>query len=199
MAAVKHIRSRAKTPRTASRPAFSSPLDKASAHEVVWPQVSDLFNAARTISNPSFVYLVGEEDGPIKIGLAKDPISRIRSMQTGNPRRLKIEYAVLGDRPVERMMHDFWRPFAIPSARTRDKPDAAPGTEWFRTEARDELCAVVATAVASQVEHLNGPHPGGMVSTDDLLEIVWAAHREHDIVLHRREPPRLLAASGGRH
>lgn len=65
-----------------------SPIDKAKGYEIIWPQVSQLFEAVRHFDNPSFVYLIGEADGPLKIGVSKDPIARLRGMQTGNPQRL---------------------------------------------------------------------------------------------------------------
>ena len=74
-AAVKQMgrsKTRVSTPRQRS---FKSPLDRAAGYEVVWQQVSPLFEAARSIVNAEFVYCIGEEHGgPLKIGSAKDPI-----------------------------------------------------------------------------------------------------------------------------
>ena len=112
---------------------YKSPLDRAAGFEVIWQHVSALFEVARQIANASFVYVIAEEDGPIKIGSAVDPILRLRSLQTGNPRRLRVEHVLLGDADLERLLHELWEPFAIKSARVqrRQRPDAAPGTEGF--------------------------------------------------------------------
>jgi hypothetical protein len=84
---------------------MTSPLDKAAGHEVAWRRVSDVFDAARQIRNCKFVYFIGEDDdGPVKIGVAKDPISRLRAMQTGNPRRLRVEHVLVGDMDVEKLL-----------------------------------------------------------------------------------------------
>ena len=52
MGVVKPTRSRVKGPVGATRKRkFASPLDKAKAYEVVWAQVSSLFEAARPFGN----------------------------------------------------------------------------------------------------------------------------------------------------
>lgn len=55
-----------------------------------------------------FVYFIQEgEDGPIKIGWAKDPRRRLASMQSGNPRRLHLLGAIKTKRRLlERELHD---------------------------------------------------------------------------------------------
>jgi hypothetical protein len=172
-----------------------SPLDKAKGYEVVWKQVAPLFDAARAYGNASFVYVIGEaDDGPIKIGVSKDPISRLRTMQTGNPRRLRIEYVLMGDTNIERLLHELWEPFAIFSARTAGKPDAAPGTEWFTPDTRKTLLPIVATASTDQVARLKASEPP---SFDDLEVAVRDAHAAHGFVAHRRHEVRLLAAGSG--
>jgi hypothetical protein len=122
-----------------------SPLDKAKGYEVVWKQVAPLFRrGARPTATPrSSTSSAKADDGPIKIGVSKDPISRLRTMQTGNPRRLRIEYVLMGDTNIERLLHELWEPFAIFSARTAGKPDAAPGTEWFTPDTRKALLPIV--------------------------------------------------------
>lgn len=54
-----------------------------------------------------YVYFVREQDGPVKIGwTAKDPELRLRSMQTGNPRRLELLGTVRGTLATEAILHD---------------------------------------------------------------------------------------------
>ncbi len=175
-------------------PLPSTPLDKAHGREVVWPQVSELFAAARTIVG-KFVYLIGEEDdGPVKIGLAADPIKRLRAMQTGNSRRLRVEYVLLGDMPTEKLLHEMWEPFAIDSARRRG-PDSPPGTEWFRAEIREQLFPIVATAATKQTELLL--NTTGDLCLNTLEAIVRDAHDVHGFAPKQRHEVRLLGASAG--
>jgi len=173
------------------------PLDKAKAHEVVWSQVSDLFAAAKVIANPSYVYFIGEEDeGALKIGLAADPIKRLRSMQTGNPRRLRVEYVLMGDRGTEKLLHELWEPFAIHSANSKAKVAAPagknPGTEWFRPEIRTELFPILETAVEKQLAQF-----GGDIYLTTLEAAVREAHVEHDHVAQGRDHVWNLAPVAG--
>lgn len=65
-------------------------------------------SALRTPRLHSFVYAIGEavdETAPIKIGFATDPLARLYSLQTGNPRRLTIIGLRAGTRTTERDIH----------------------------------------------------------------------------------------------
>lgn len=43
--------------------------------------------------NSRCLYVISESrDGPVKIGTSADPAARLRQLQTGNPRRLRIFY-----------------------------------------------------------------------------------------------------------
>jgi len=42
----------------------------------------------------AFVYVIGSEDGPQKIGMSANPASRLRGLQTSSPHRLKLLAAV---------------------------------------------------------------------------------------------------------
>lgn len=186
-------------------------LDKAKGYEVVWPNVAELFKvSAARIENQSFVYAIGEEgDGAMKIGLAKDPIKRLRSMQTGNPRRLKIEHVLVGDRNVEKLLHEIWEGYAIFSNAKRGKFDVAPGTEWFEPHIRAELSPVLETAANAQIDLLLKPAVfrwdeekqetihACPVTYESMEDMVRLAHTEHGIPLKRREPVRLLAQGAG--
>jgi hypothetical protein len=166
------------------RKRVGGPLSMAQGHEVVWKQVSSFFEAARPYEDCSFVYIVGEEDdGPIKIGVSKDPISRLRQMQTGNPRRLRIEYVLMGDIVIEKFLHDLWRPFAIFASRKRGKVDAAPETEWFRSEVRAPLLPIIDLAVAGQIERLGEKTD---VTTSEMAHVIRIAHAAHGVELEAR-------------
>lgn len=55
-----------------------------------------------------FVYFAQEaDDGPVKIGTARNPVKRLAMLQTGNPRDLQLRVVVPGDSRVEQSLH--WR------------------------------------------------------------------------------------------
>lgn len=54
----------------------------------------------------SFVYVIqGSTGTPIKVGIARDPRSRLRGLQTGNPRLLRLLYVIPGGAAMERALH----------------------------------------------------------------------------------------------
>lgn len=173
-----------------------SPLDKARAYEIEdWGLVSPLLKATRRIGNPVYVYFIGEEDGgALKIGLAKDPIKRLRGLQTGNPRRLRIENLLVGDRATEALLHEMWEQFAIHS--DGSKAGGAPGTEWFRSEVRPSLMPIVTTAVQAQVHYLVSTDPDHYYLSE-LEQLVRDAHIEHDHVVRGRDHVYRLSAVSG--
>lgn len=179
---------------------WPSPIDHAKGYEVVWPQVSGLFDAARGTVGLTFVYVIGEADGGcVKIGTAKDPVKRLRSMQTGNPRRLRVEYVLMGGRDIEALLHQMWEAFAITSVAKRGKVDAAPGTEWFEPEIREQLFPIMATASEAQIDHLRSVlvEGGKVIGLDELERMIRQAHAEHGFVAKGREEVRLLGAHAG--
>jgi hypothetical protein len=180
---------------TKKRKVSSFPLDKAKGYEVIWSQVAPLFEAARRFVDIGYVYFIGEEDdGPVKIGTAKDPIARLRSLQVGNPRRLRVEHVLVGDAYIERLLHEIWESFAIVSSRNAGKVDAPPGTEWFRPDIRPILFPAVITAAEQQIARL-GEH--GDVSSTEMEKIIRGAHGVHGLVAQRRDETTLLAQGLG--
>lgn len=177
----------------------ASPIDKAKAYEVVWQDVAPLFEAARPIVGCCFVYFIGEPDGgPVKIGVSKDPVARLRGMQTGNPRRLRIERVLIGAQWIEKLLHEIWEEYAIKSARATGKSDVAPGTEWFEPIVRPNLLAVIATAAQNQINYIAGiPDDVDLIDVAELERCVRAAHGEHGIEAKRRDVLRYLANNGG--
>lgn len=172
------------------------PLDKAKPHEVVWDQVSGLFTAARPIQNPSYVYIISEgDDGPVKIGLAKDPIARVRTMQTGNPRRLRIEYVLVGDGELEALMHEYWEDYAIRSPNASKLPGSAPKTEWFEPEIRGQLWPILELASYEQMTYLH--ENSGEIKMRRLEKIARGAHYANGFVAKGRDEIRVLAQGAG--
>ena len=177
-----------------------SPLDKARAHEFQdWERVTPIFKATRSIGNPTYVYFVGEEEaGALKIGLAKDPIKRLRGLQTGNPRRLAIEDVLVGNRETEALFHEMWEEFAIYSVNSKHESvvGAAPGTEWFRPEIRERLMPIVADAAAAQADYFVDTDPENYFLTD-LEQIVREAHIDADHVVQGIDRVHLLGSLTG--
>lgn len=176
-----------------------SPIDKAKAYEVVWQQVAPIFEAARPYTDASFVYLIGEpDDGPIKIGFSKDPIGRLRSMQTGNPRRLRMEWVLVGAMPTEKLLQEFWEPHAIRSASHKGLLGQRPGTEWFKPEVRKRMVPIIEEAVQVQLDllervHVDLPDPTFM----NLEQAIRDAHRAHGFIPHVVAPTILMAQGAG--
>lgn len=174
----------------------SSPLDKAKGHEVIWSQVAGVFEAMRPYEGAIFVYVIGEpDDGMLKIGVSKDPIARLRTMQTGNPRRLRIEYVLAGSMQLEKLMHELWESHAIVSARNQGKHNVAPGTEWFKPEARETLLPIIADAAQRQIDYLS--EQTGNVHAEDLERLIREAHADSGRVIHKRDQVRLLGQTVG--
>ena len=166
----------------------ASPLDRAKADEVAWKEVSDLFNVARGVRLRGdkalrFVYVMSEDDeGPVKIGVAADPVGRLRTMRTGNPRRLRLEFVLLGDHTVEGLLHELWAPFRFTG-------------EWFRGECRPALFPILRDAVSAQVAYLSEPRT---VSFDKLRDITRAAHGENPLVRAKDPEPERMLDCGNR-
>lgn len=72
------------------------------------------------LDEPSFVYVIrGRSKTPIKIGVAKDPMRRLASLQTGNPHKLRLLLVLPGGESLERELHG------------RFAGARLPGGEWF--------------------------------------------------------------------
>lgn len=174
---------------------YQSPLDRAAGFELDWSKTSPLFNAARKIDKPCFVYLIAEgEDGPLKIGKAVDPVKRLREMQTGNSRRLRVERIILGDRDAEKLLHEMWEPFAIVSSRNKTRAGAPPGTEWFKDEIRENIFPIFDEIAARQAEVVER---AGSIDAEISEAYIRSAHRRNGYVAHSHEEIRQLAAGPG--
>jgi hypothetical protein len=42
----------------------------------------------------SYVYIIGADAPPYKVGISRDPVKRLKALQTGHPARLKIHHVV---------------------------------------------------------------------------------------------------------
>lgn len=67
-----------------------------------------------TTEKALFVYFIQHgEGGPVKIGKAYDPKSRLRELQCGNPRTLVIRAVVLSGDSTEERLHGRWWKYRI--------------------------------------------------------------------------------------
>lgn len=68
----------------------------------------------------SYVYVIrGGKKTPIKIGVAKRPIQRLKTLQTGNHQQLRLLLVVPGDEKLETVLHH------------RFAEHRLEGSEWF--------------------------------------------------------------------
>lgn len=79
------------------------------------------------MSKPSFIYVIGREEGPVKVGITSSPGARLSAIQTGCPFPVKLHHCVLmRDRDHallhERTFHEVY------------KADRLAG-EWFNLDA----------------------------------------------------------------
>lgn len=66
------------------------------------------------LTNPSYVYFIQDgRKGAVKIGMTVDPEKRLRDLQTGNPRTLRIRHVIPGDRSTEKALHARFEPARI--------------------------------------------------------------------------------------
>ncbi len=89
----------------------------------------------------AFVYAIAEQGGAIKIGVAKEPAKRLRDLQVGHPRALRLVHvaACAEARVVERAAHE------------RLSASRASG-EWFDVT---EAVAIEAIEAAARGIHAN--------------------------------------------
>jgi hypothetical protein len=93
------------------------------------PDIADALPPRRQTVPPiwrhrtGYVYFIQEVGGgPVKIGFALTPTDRLRALQTGNPRKLRIVRTVRCEfRAYERHLHRYYAPFHL-------------AREWFKPE-----------------------------------------------------------------
>ena len=67
------------------------------------------------------IYFIWDGDH-VKIGTSVNPIPRLKSLQTGNPRKLEILATMIGGRDTEKSLHDQFSHLRVSG-------------EWFRPDA----------------------------------------------------------------
>ena len=119
-----------------------------------------------------WVYWIGGDTGPIKIGWSKDPQKRVRELQTGSPIALTVVHQVAGTTADERRWH-------------KKLSDHRLHGEWFMRDA-----ALRAATTMETVEFRIWPQLG-VVTGDTVRELktVLRRHRGSYVVTIRIATP----------
>lgn len=108
-------------------------------------KMAQIGGAQGAAAEPGFIYVIQEGlDQCFKVGVSKDPVSRVNQLQTGNYRRLKLRYF----KPVDDMSA------AEDEAHQRLgdlRIQEGGGKEWFRGEYQN---------IEEQVNEVYTNHPG---------------------------------------
>lgn len=103
------------------------------------------------------IYVIGTENGTaVKIGIAYDPIVRMKQLQTGNPNKLILMHTMIGTEAQEHYLHNHYKAYCLMG-------------EWFDFGSNDPV-EMVTKAIASM--HSNAPlddygNPQIFLSKDD--------------------------------
>jgi hypothetical protein len=93
------------------------------------------------------LYIIGASAaGPLKIGIGRDPSRRLRELQTGNPKRLRVLYArtsLSNAASAESLTHQRLRALRILG-------------EWFDVSLPEAISAIEAVADSTITEQSNG-------------------------------------------
>jgi hypothetical protein len=79
------------------------------------------------------VYFISYEEGPIKIGKAVNVMNRLRTLQTSLPHKLVCIGVQVGERGLERKLHDQFGPLRVSGEWFRREPSIL---EYIQTHAR---------------------------------------------------------------
>lgn len=171
-------------------------LSNAHGSEIDWEHAAPILRLQQLGQIP-FVYFVREQpEGAIKIGAATHPIRRLRELQVGNPRRLKIERLVFGDVTAERLIQTYLAEFAIggkPRASTFKAPHAPP-TEWFESTAYDRIMRAAGEILLAQ--RMLELRPEGH-TVGELCAAIHETMQGLGYTLRRQDEARLLGRGGG--
>jgi hypothetical protein len=127
--------------------AVRAPLD-------FWPTVID---------KPLFIYFIQDESGPVKIGLALKPWTRLGELQVGNPRDLELKAVILGSVETEEMLHSHW----APASHVRG--------EWFGNGYETAILALAAETSARQIADYKAGEPLHWIANS---RVYWIHHGE---------------------
>ena len=130
-----------------------------------------------TISERTLVYAIGSEEGPVKVGITNNLLSRLRSLQNGSATKLELIWVyTTWDRAValrmEREFHEF-------------HSDVRLEGEWFDVEAM-----LAFESLETQVQFMMD-HSIAWFSNGGTLED-WCRVVYHDILENAHGDPKRL-------
>jgi hypothetical protein len=142
-----------------------------------YPGPNDLDFWLSRLKEPNFVYVIQAiVGGPVKIGVAKNPLARLAQLQTGNPLPLRLLYVVPGDRWLEAELHK----------RANITSRTTGGTEWFNyCEALEPLLLLIHALGDEMKAAYDGsgdppPYPGEIGRTIYFKDYApWATPKTH--------------------
>ena len=93
----------------------------------------------------TFVYFIDAEGLPeLKIGYARNPITRLNELQCGNARPLTVRALLLGSKATERALHRFWKLGGFESAHITG--------EWYGNGLESAILEVAGTIARQQIK-----------------------------------------------
>lgn len=99
-------------------------------------------NIPAAISESSFVYVIKDEAGRVKIGSSNDPSRRLKELQTGHPERLTLEFigaSTIDGAVIERMAHNVLHNYRI-------------NNEWFSISTAYAISAIYGVAAKHEAK-----------------------------------------------
>ncbi|WP_454760559.1 YlcI/YnfO family protein [Caulobacter segnis] len=85
------------------------------------------------------IYVIGGDDGPLKVGLARSPAARLGRLQTGHPQKLRLHH-------VQEVAADL-APFVEAKAHEALEKLRSHG-EWFNVSTTEAVSAIEAAVLA---------------------------------------------------
>jgi hypothetical protein len=79
----------------------------------------------------TYVYVIGRDEGPVKVGITTNLIARLRSMQTGCPFKLQLLYAM----PAENRDNALWHERIFHDVYAEHRLEG----EWFNLAAYEAI------------------------------------------------------------
>jgi hypothetical protein len=90
----------------------------------------------------SRVYFIEAHDGPIKIGVAQNPMNRLRSLQTGHPFELQLLGTIPGNATDEKRLHHRFSKYHLRGEWFSE--DIKPLVLWLIARERERIDALAA-------------------------------------------------------
>lgn len=106
------------------------------------------FWSARLYEGTSYVYVIrAGKNNPVKIGVAKKPLVRLKTLQTGNPQTLRLLLVVPGGERLEAALHHRFAEYRLDRS------------EWFYGDGVAQIIDFVTDLASEMVRsHAKGAH-----------------------------------------